>query len=121
MSRERALLVALAGLGLAAGAFALGAATAPTSDPRSAPAVKAPQRLDLPTLSHVAPLPQPHEAPVAATEAEAEASEPAPVEIAPEGEGPAPVEEAAPESPAPEESSPPPSGGGGEEVVPEGL
>jgi hypothetical protein len=116
MSRGRALLVALA---LASGAFVLGVATAPTAAPDGATSVEGPQRLELPALSRVAPLPQPREAPVAATEAAPEEGEAAPLEAVPETEAPAPVE-AAPESPAPEESSPPPSGGG-EEVVPEGL
>lgn len=119
MSRERALLVALAALVLVGGAFALGAATAPSAESDGASPVEGPQRLDLPALSRVAPLPQLREAPVAATKAAPEESEPAPLETAPEAEAPAPTE-AAPESPAPEESSPPPSGGG-EEVVPEGL
>ncbi|MGH2973410.1 MAG: hypothetical protein ACRDLL_00870 [Solirubrobacterales bacterium] len=119
MSRERGLLLALAGLALAGGAFALGVATAPSVVPEGAPSVEGPRRLNLPALTGVAPLPQPHEAPVAAAESAPEESEAAAGEAAPEAEAPAPAE-AAPESPAPEEASPPPSGGG-EEVVPEGL
>jgi len=107
----------LVAVAVAAGAFALGAATAPEAPPAGAPAAEGPRGIDVPPLGSVAALPQlREEAPVPATEVESGEGEASVTETPPATE--APPAEAAPESPAPE-ASPPASSGN--EVVPEGL
>lgn len=119
MSRRVAAFCALAALAVGAGAFLLGAVTAPESTPAGAPTAEGPNGIEVPPLGGAAALPQlSKEAPAPVAEAAGEEGE-ATIGEAPVEEAPAPVEEEAPESSSPE-ATPAPSAPSNE-VVPEGL
>jgi hypothetical protein len=118
VSARQGAACAVIALAVAAGAFALGAATAPDASPAGAPVVEGQGGIEVPPLGKVAALPELNEeAPAPVVEVESEEGGSAVIE-APVTETPAPVEEA-PESATPE-PAPAPSGAS-EEVEPEGL